>query len=183
MQFYDPVRVPEDAGKGKAKVRLSFADWKEGKVAPAEFEVPIAESEPRNPQSNKEHQPPTVTGRQAGRELKLSAGLSTYVEGMALALLGTCSVRADESKDGWSKALESDHVRIVCHMPRPVGVDTGAGAEVLQVCEIVLPMSDREFPQGVLVRCGDRYQRYGKYWPQEAIRLQEFLKGLKKARR
>jgi hypothetical protein len=38
------VRVPEEAGKGKAKVTLSFDAWKEGHVAPATFEVPIAES-------------------------------------------------------------------------------------------------------------------------------------------
>jgi hypothetical protein len=37
------VRVPEEAGKGKAKVTLSFAAWKEGKVAPGTFEVPIAD--------------------------------------------------------------------------------------------------------------------------------------------
>jgi hypothetical protein len=28
---------------GKAKVTLSFADWAEGQVAPATFEVPIAD--------------------------------------------------------------------------------------------------------------------------------------------
>jgi hypothetical protein len=38
------VRVPDEAGSGKAKVTLSFADWKEGKVAPATFEVPIVEA-------------------------------------------------------------------------------------------------------------------------------------------
>jgi hypothetical protein len=37
------VRVPKEAGKGKAKVRLSFDAWKDGHVAPATFEVPIEE--------------------------------------------------------------------------------------------------------------------------------------------
>jgi hypothetical protein len=37
------VRVPDEAGKGSAKVRLSFGDWKDGQVAPATFEVPVAE--------------------------------------------------------------------------------------------------------------------------------------------
>ena len=37
------MRVPEEAGKGKAKVTLSFPDWKGGKVTPATFEVPVAE--------------------------------------------------------------------------------------------------------------------------------------------
>jgi hypothetical protein len=41
------VRVPDEAGNGKAKVSLSFADWKEGHVAPATFEVPIGDPEPK----------------------------------------------------------------------------------------------------------------------------------------
>jgi hypothetical protein len=36
------VRVPDEAGKGNAKVSLSFSDWKEGHVLPAAFEVPIS---------------------------------------------------------------------------------------------------------------------------------------------
>jgi uncharacterized protein (TIGR03067 family) len=35
------VRVPNEAGKGNAKVTLSFPDWKEGRVAPATVEVPL----------------------------------------------------------------------------------------------------------------------------------------------
>jgi hypothetical protein len=41
MRFWASVRVPTDAGMGKAKVMLSFPDWKKGKVAPATIEVPI----------------------------------------------------------------------------------------------------------------------------------------------
>jgi hypothetical protein len=40
------VRVPADAGKGKAKVTVSFPDWTEGKVVPANFEVPILDEPP-----------------------------------------------------------------------------------------------------------------------------------------
>jgi hypothetical protein len=36
------VRVPEEVGDGNVRVTLSFADWKEGRVAPATYEVPIA---------------------------------------------------------------------------------------------------------------------------------------------
>jgi hypothetical protein len=39
------VRVPDEAGSGKAKVALSFPAWREGNVAPATFEVPVAETE------------------------------------------------------------------------------------------------------------------------------------------
>jgi len=35
------VRVPKEAGLGKAKVRLSFDAWKEEHVAPVTFDVPI----------------------------------------------------------------------------------------------------------------------------------------------
>jgi hypothetical protein len=35
------VPVPTDAGTGKAKVTLSFADWKDGKVAPATGAVAV----------------------------------------------------------------------------------------------------------------------------------------------
>jgi hypothetical protein len=39
------VRVPSEAGKGKAKVTLSFRDWKDSPVAPATYEVPVVDPE------------------------------------------------------------------------------------------------------------------------------------------
>jgi hypothetical protein len=39
------VRVPKEAGKGKAKVKLSFDAWKEGYVAPATLEIPVVEKD------------------------------------------------------------------------------------------------------------------------------------------
>ena len=42
--FHGPVRVPDEAGNGKAKVTVSFPEWKEGKVAPATFEVPVVDT-------------------------------------------------------------------------------------------------------------------------------------------
>ncbi len=124
-------------------------------------------------------QPPKVTIRRGNRELKFSGGLATYVEGVASALLGSCSVVQKETKDRWTKGLETEHVRIVYARPRPVGVTTGNNEEVLQVSEIVLPMPGGAMPKGVLVRCGDTYQRFGKYTPREALLLQDFIKGLK----
>ena len=38
------MRVAEEVGKGKVKVTLSFADWKDGKVAPATYELPLDDS-------------------------------------------------------------------------------------------------------------------------------------------
>lgn len=44
--FSGAVRVPADAGTGKARVTTSFPAWAEGKVAPTTFEVPIVEKAP-----------------------------------------------------------------------------------------------------------------------------------------
>ncbi len=43
MRFWGSVRVPGEAGKGKAKVTLSLPTWKRAEVAPATFELPIAD--------------------------------------------------------------------------------------------------------------------------------------------
>ena len=42
--FYGPVRVPAEAGKGRAKVVVSFPSWVKGRIAPATFEVPTIEA-------------------------------------------------------------------------------------------------------------------------------------------
>ena len=42
------MRVPSEAGNGKAKVTLSFPDWKDGNVTLATYEVPIVEAKPRS---------------------------------------------------------------------------------------------------------------------------------------
>jgi hypothetical protein len=46
------VRVPEEAGLGKAKITLSFPDWKEGRVAPATYEVTVVDAEPKSVSQN-----------------------------------------------------------------------------------------------------------------------------------
>jgi hypothetical protein len=35
------VRVPAEAGDGKAMITLSFADWTDGKVKPMQVGVPV----------------------------------------------------------------------------------------------------------------------------------------------
>jgi hypothetical protein len=44
--FYSPLRVPEEVGLGKAKVTISFPDWRGAKVAATTLEVPVKDSEP-----------------------------------------------------------------------------------------------------------------------------------------
>jgi hypothetical protein len=41
--FRGPVRIPEEAGAGKAKVTFSFDAWKGAKVVPTTVEIPIDE--------------------------------------------------------------------------------------------------------------------------------------------
>jgi hypothetical protein len=40
------VSVPDEAASGKAKVTLSFPDWKEAKIAPATFEITVVDVSP-----------------------------------------------------------------------------------------------------------------------------------------
>jgi hypothetical protein len=47
-RFWFRVQVPAEAGQGKARVTLSFPDWKEAAIAPATFEVPIVDSPARD---------------------------------------------------------------------------------------------------------------------------------------
>jgi hypothetical protein len=47
-RFWFAVRVPDEAGKAKARVTLSFPDWKNAAIAPATFEVPIVDSPARD---------------------------------------------------------------------------------------------------------------------------------------
>jgi RNA polymerase sigma factor (sigma-70 family) len=44
--FMAPLPVPEGAGGGKAKVTVQFSDWKDGRVVPASFEVPVEAPKP-----------------------------------------------------------------------------------------------------------------------------------------
>jgi hypothetical protein len=40
------VRVPDEAGLGKAKLTFSFDAWKEGKVARGTAELPVVRPQP-----------------------------------------------------------------------------------------------------------------------------------------
>jgi hypothetical protein len=45
--YHGPVRVPDEAGSGMAKLTFSFQKWREGKVASSTLELPIVEPEKR----------------------------------------------------------------------------------------------------------------------------------------
>ena len=42
--FHDSVRVPDDVGTGNAKLTISFADWKNAKVASSTIEVTVVDA-------------------------------------------------------------------------------------------------------------------------------------------
>jgi hypothetical protein len=43
--FHGPVRVPEEATLGKAKVTFSFDAWKESHVAPSTWEFTVVKAD------------------------------------------------------------------------------------------------------------------------------------------
>jgi hypothetical protein len=65
------VRAPTDAGLGKAKVTVSFPAWKQGKVAPATFEVPIIDKSPPSPTKKPRAAGPSWMGRPSPDRLPL----------------------------------------------------------------------------------------------------------------
>jgi hypothetical protein len=40
------VRVPDEAASAPAQVTLRFPGWKEGRVVPATFELPVVDRQP-----------------------------------------------------------------------------------------------------------------------------------------
>jgi hypothetical protein len=51
--FHGPVRAPDEASLGIATLKLSFPDWKEGRVVPGTAEMRVVEREPRKGQKEK----------------------------------------------------------------------------------------------------------------------------------
>ena len=45
MLFHGPVRVPDDAGAGKAKLTISFDAWQGAGVRSSRIELPIVDAE------------------------------------------------------------------------------------------------------------------------------------------
>ncbi len=59
--------VPSEAGNGKAKVTLSFTDWKDSYVTPATFAVPIVQPEQKSGRENKKTQPASKVEQRASK--------------------------------------------------------------------------------------------------------------------
>jgi hypothetical protein len=133
------------------------------------------------PQPVQTGKPAVVTGFQAGKVMRFVGGLATQVEGMALAILGSCSadVSLQVGKERWTKAADEDHIRVVYPDPRPL---SGMNDEVLQVTEILLPISAEGGPDFVLVREGEKYRAFSKFSFQSTKVLKDYLDSLRRTR-
>jgi hypothetical protein len=123
----------------------------------------------------------TVAARWNGRPIKLGPGLTTEIEGLALALLGNCSSSSDGNRKGWKAALEGDHVLVTYSRPRVVGVvhqekcfkDREPGE--LLAAEILVPIWPDALPDHVWVRYEDQYYTFAKYQIHRAQELRDLL--------
>lgn len=150
-------------------------------LAMAAFLIAAPAPEPRPARSGK---PADVTGLQAGKQIKFGGGSATQVEGMALAILGSCSadVSLEVGKERWTKAAGENHIRIVYPDPRPLGVSARPDDEVLQVTEILLRISAEKSPDFILVREGEKHRAFSKFTFQSAKALEDYLDSIRRVR-
>jgi hypothetical protein len=111
--------------------------------------------------------PPAIaTAKQDTRSLTFWGGLGTKVEGLMIALLGSCSVVFDESdgaKQAWAEAEKADHVRVRFAKPRRFQVNDDQ--KEIEVAEIIVTMSATKIPDRFVVRNGNQFRSLAKYDP------------------
>jgi hypothetical protein len=128
---------------------------------------------------------PEVTALQGGKPRKLSPGLKTRIEGLAVAILADQRVDASAfaDKDRWTAALKEENVHIAYDPPRAVAIEPGNVEQVLHVSEILMPMSGDKWPDLILVRADGRYRAFAryqsKYLAPEVVVLQQILQRCK----
>jgi RNA polymerase sigma factor (sigma-70 family) len=122
--FYrGPVRVPDDAGSGTAKVTFSFDAWKEGNVAPITVELPVDDSEVQKPAQKAPGGQPSATARRGNR--------NPATEGDGLGSLdGLVSAQIEEVKaelESMNQAIWSGHYGKGIDLMPPYLVEKQAG--------------------------------------------------------
>src|SRR5262249_48262000 len=80
-----------------------------------------------------------TTGRQGDRPVKFEGGLGTFYEGLVVAVLGTCSVDGEGSREQWDKALKADHLRVQFARPRVFAA--GGDKREVEADEILITIS------------------------------------------
>jgi uncharacterized protein (TIGR03067 family) len=103
-----------------------------------------------------------VTGMQAAQKVAFGPGVETKFEGLAVALLGSCSAETAVAGDKkhWEAVLAGEHLLIAYSEPRRY---TAVGDGDVTVGEILIPISSSKNPEWVLIRAGDHYRAFAKY--------------------
>jgi len=119
-----------------------------------------------------------VTGRMGEKQVSFADGLGTYYEGLLVAVLGTCSVEADEktATEGFKKATEESHLRVRFAKARTFLVDVEE--KKVEAEEILVPISAATMPDRIYVKNGKNYRAFAKHEPQICFFIQERLKGM-----
>jgi len=119
-----------------------------------------------------------VAGRMGERQASFADGLGTYYEGLLVAVLGTCSVEADEktATEGWKKAMEENHLRVRFAKPRMFLVNVEQ--KKVEAEEILVPISAADMPNRIYVRNGKSYRAFAKHEPQICFFIQGRLKAM-----
>jgi hypothetical protein len=129
-------------------------------------------------------EPAKVGGVLGGKQRTFVRGLDTEVEGLILAVLGSCSVERESNKGEWDEAVKHDqlrvrpdHLRVRFSGPRTINLNVEK--ERFEVDELVVTGSATTLPDWILARCGDRYHAFSKYNPHIWFLMQQqVLKGL-----
>jgi hypothetical protein len=106
----------------------------------------------------------TVVQRLADRKRTLGPGLDTKFEGLAVALLGSCSLEDGVEiacKERWEEALNGEHILVSYPKPRLFSVN--ADESDLYALEILVPIGPAKRPDHIFVRDGDWYRAFAKY--------------------
>ncbi len=148
-----------------------------------EARKPAAVPEPKPAEEKGKELRSKVHVRREGRGMTFSAGLNTQMEGLALAILGSCSTSAPADKKGWQAALDGDRLLVTYSKPRLVGVGfdekiAGQSGEIPAI-EILVPLTADALPDYVWVRYEEEYRKFAKYEPHSALRLQDLVKSFR----
>jgi hypothetical protein len=119
-----------------------------------------------------------VAGQMGEKQVSFADGLGTYYEGLLVAVLGTCSVEADEktATEGFKKAMEEGHLRVKFVKPRTFLVDVEQ--KEVEAEEILVPISAATMPDRIYVRNGKTYRAFAKHEPQICFFIQGRLKAM-----
>ncbi len=123
----------------------------------------------------------TVTWRIDGRQVPFGTSLKTEIEGLAIALLGSCHTETTlhvGTKEHWNEALKGNHILVTFTKPRLFSMsdqqDSSKECE-LRATEILIPIGRYASPEQIYVRSDDHYRTFSKYEPRICDAFQKTL--------